>query len=191
MNLDRCDVLHFAPDGIEDFLSARAKRYVKCDYLPSDATTDKIDIEDINYADGSFDLIICSHVLEHVDCNKSLRELYRILRPKGRALLLFPIVEGWSETFEDPSIVLPQDRLRYFGQKDHVRIFGCDVRDRIKSFDFDLTESLQSSLMSAGTRCSAARRYSSPSAASALTRCEVVAAWDEEDLGSAGSGWCL
>jgi SAM-dependent methyltransferase len=89
---------------------------------------------------NAFDLIICSHVLEHVDDRKALREMLRVLRPGGIALLMTPVVEGWSETYENPNVDFPKDRVLHFGQDDHVRYFGADIRDRIKSAGFELEE---------------------------------------------------
>jgi ubiquinone/menaquinone biosynthesis C-methylase UbiE len=83
----------------------------------------KGDISDLPFPDGSVDVILCSHVLEHVvEDRKALRELYRVLRPGGWALVLVPIDFSRGETFEDPTIVTPTDRERLFGQADHVRI---------------------------------------------------------------------
>jgi SAM-dependent methyltransferase len=69
--------------------------------------------------------VYCSHVLEHVeDDRRAMAELFRILRPGGWAFLSVPI--HGARTIEDPAIALPADRLRAFGQEDHVRIYGND-----------------------------------------------------------------
>ena len=85
----------------------------------------RMDITDIRYPDDSFDLIFASDVLEHIpDDERATRELRRVLRPDGWAILLVPI---WGEkTKEDPSIVDPAEREREFGQFDHVRLYGHD-----------------------------------------------------------------
>jgi hypothetical protein len=62
------------------------------------------------------------------------------LRPGGIDILMFPLVEGWEETHEDSAIVSPQDRLLHFGQHDHARYYGTDVRHRITSVGFSLDE---------------------------------------------------
>jgi SAM-dependent methyltransferase len=89
---------------------------------------DRIDICDMSiYSDQSFDLVLCSHVLEHVpdDC-KAMAELFRVLRPGGRALVLVPIVLGLQATDEDPAVTDPRERRRRFAQDDHVRQYAKD-----------------------------------------------------------------
>jgi SAM-dependent methyltransferase len=134
------DILHFAPEFIlRNKLEPTARTYVGCDLYPSQGVV-SINIEKIDFPDKSFDLVLCSHVLEHVDDHKALRELKRVLRPSGKALLLFPIVEGWSQTYENPAVSTIADRIKHFGQEDHVRFFGADVRERIKDAGFKLEE---------------------------------------------------
>ena len=88
----------------------------------------EIDITDIPYADGSFDVILCSHVLEHIpDDRRAMRELRRVLAPRGWALLQVPIDHQRAVTFEDPSVTDPAERARLFGQHDHVRWYGRDT----------------------------------------------------------------
>lgn len=134
------ELLHFAPERtLRSFLEPKVSRYVPCDYMPKE---DEVfaNIEALDYPDGSFDLVICSHVLEHVDDSKALSELKRVLRPGRMALLLFPVVEGWDTTYEDSSVTTEREKYFAFGQKDHVRYFGRDVRDRIRSAGLDLEE---------------------------------------------------
>lgn len=93
--------------------------------LMSPLADDKVDITQMDcYADGSFDLIVCSHVLEHVpDDAKAIRELSRILSPNGAAILMVPILLGLKKTDEDPSVTDVNERWRRFGQDDHVRMY--------------------------------------------------------------------
>ena len=91
----------------------------------------------MNFKDNFFDVIICNHVLEHVkDDQKAMSELFRVLKPEGFAILQIPISKTARETFEDFSITTPEDREKYFGQKDHVRIYGQDYKKRLESFVF-------------------------------------------------------
>lgn len=138
--IDDKRVLHFAPESvISEMLRPKARSYTGAD-LDGRRADSALNMEDIALADGSVDLIVCNHVLEHVDDAKALREFYRVLTPGGIALLMFPIIEGWNKTYEDPAVESPKDRALYFGQADHVRYYGHDVRDRIRSVGFELTE---------------------------------------------------
>ena len=133
-------ILHFAPERfLESLFRSRAGQYRSADLFPGAAEI-VLNIESIDLPDESVDLVVCAHVLEHVNDGKALREIHRILSPGGRALLLFPIVEGWDHTYENPAHTSTADRIRYFGQADHVRMFGRDVRDRIADAGFTLTE---------------------------------------------------
>jgi SAM-dependent methyltransferase len=97
----------------------------------------KMDITNIDYPDQSFDVIYCSHVLEHVqDDRKAMREFYRVLKTTGWAILLVPITA--EKTLEDPSLVGPEERLRVFGQADHVRRYGPDYVDRLREAGFSV-----------------------------------------------------
>ena len=64
--------------------------------------------------------------------------MFRVLRPKGFAILQAPISKNAKENFEDFSIILPEERKKYFGQKDHVRIYGKDYKKRLESVGFKL-----------------------------------------------------
>jgi predicted SAM-dependent methyltransferase len=136
--VDRLRVLHFAPERIfEEWLRALPNLdYVSTD-LKRERADVKADITDLPFGDDSFDVILCSHVLEHVvDDRQAMRELYRVLRPGGWALVLVPIDFSRSETFEDSTIVAPRDRERLFGQDDHVRVYGRDFAGRLEEAGF-------------------------------------------------------
>jgi SAM-dependent methyltransferase len=79
----------------------------------------------IAHADQSVDILLCSHVLEHVDDDrKAMREIRRVLKPDGFAILLVPLVIGVEETHEDPTFDTLELRWKYFGMGDHVRQYG-------------------------------------------------------------------
>lgn len=89
-----------------------------------------LDITNSHFPDAEFDLICCSHVLEHVDDDRAaIREIYRMLKPGGTALLMVPITE--DVTYEDPSVTSPEEREAKFGQSDHVRAYGRDFVERV------------------------------------------------------------
>jgi SAM-dependent methyltransferase len=134
----RLRVLHFAP---EEILTNLFVSYEKIEYLSVDVDPKKAmrkeDITNLSFNKNSFDIIFCSHVLEHVEDDiEAMRELYRVLKPKGFAILQVPIQNKKKETYEDPSVKLPREREKIFGQVDHVRIYGRDYVNRLKKAGF-------------------------------------------------------
>ncbi len=99
----------------------------------------KGDIKSMNFENKSFDLIICNHVLEHIDDDiKALNEIFRVLKSGGVAILQVPINFNRNETFEDQSIISRKDREKYFGQYDHVREYGLDFKERVEKVGFEV-----------------------------------------------------
>jgi len=96
---------------------------------------ERMDITDIRWSEGSFDVVCCCHLLEHVvdDC-KAMSEIFRVLKPGGWALIQVPVSE--VETVEDPSITEPVVREHLFGWRDHVRLYGLDIKDRLATAGF-------------------------------------------------------
>jgi SAM-dependent methyltransferase len=132
-------LLHFAPERRLQRVLARHRNvdYVSAD-LRSPLADLHIDITDTGLAADSFDVIVCNHVLEHIpDDRKAMRELFRILRPGGWALLQVPIAASRDTTLEDVT-VSDADRLRLYGQTDHVRIYGKDYSKRLQEAGFDV-----------------------------------------------------
>lgn len=132
-------MLHVAPEKIFKnlFKEKLKENYLSADLYNKDAMV-KMDITDIKYDDATFDYIYCSHVLEHVlDDKKAMREFYRVLKKDGWAILLVP-VEDRNVTYEDESIIEPQERKKAFGQADHVRRYGRDYFDRLKESSFNV-----------------------------------------------------
>lgn len=135
-------VLHMAPE--KAFISRLKKLphldYISCD-LESPLAEVKADICDLPFADASFDWILCNHVLEHIpNDTKAMQELYRVLKPGGKALLQVPLNSNLAETFEDDSIVEKAERTKVFGQYDHVRVYGKDYFDKLRQIGFEVSE---------------------------------------------------
>lgn len=134
------EILHFAPEtSLKKYLTKFAHAYTGADLYPSGDSI-KLNIEQLEMPDCCFDVVFCCHVLEHVDDRKALSELFRVLRPKGVAFLMVPIIEGWRRTYENRNVISGRDREVHFGQSDHVRFYGRDFRERITSVGFDLSE---------------------------------------------------
>lgn len=129
-------MLHVAPERCFEsrFKEQLCSGYLTADLFDSRAMV-KMDITDIQYPDQTFDIIFCSHVLEHVpDDRKAMSELFRVLKNDGWAILLVPITR--EKTFEDSSVTDPEARVKIFGQKDHVRAYGPDYVDRLRDAGF-------------------------------------------------------
>lgn len=132
--------LHIAPEAI---LEIKLRALIGNGYITADLFARNVDmrmdITDIQFPENTFDFIYCSHVLEHVpDDRKAMREFRRVLTPNGIAMLLVPIMA--EKTIEDPSIEDPKERLRLFGQEDHVRSYGPDYSSRLKEAGFFIDE---------------------------------------------------
>lgn len=133
-------VLHFAP---EKTLSPWLRKTITGNYVTADLfdpTVDrKEDITNLTFPEGSFDLVYCSNVLEHVEDDRSaMAELFRVLSPGGLAILQVPI-KG-ETTYEDFSIRSMEKRAKHFGQADHVRWYGRDFADRLRAVGFLVEE---------------------------------------------------
>ena len=110
--------------------------YVSADINPDRAMV-QMDIADIHYPDNTFDIIHCSHVLEHVpDDIQAMRQLCRVLKHGGCAIVAVPITA--KETFQDPSVTTPAERERIYGLYDHLRRYGPDVEQRLAKAGFDV-----------------------------------------------------
>jgi len=129
-------MLHVAPEPcLESPLKKRlGEGYLTVDFNDPRAMI-KMDITAIAFPEETFDVIYCSHVLEHIqDDRKALREFHRILKSDGWAILLVPITA--DKTFEDLSINTPEERLKVFGQENHVRRYGQDFVERLREAGF-------------------------------------------------------
>lgn len=132
------DMVHFAPESeLIALLRARAQSYRTADIQPGRADL-VLNLESIDLPDDTVDSVMANHVLEHVDHEKALREIFRILRPGGFAILTTPVINAWQESYKDPAIRGAAEQYRHFGQQDHVIYFGRDIEDHIRAAGFDL-----------------------------------------------------
>ncbi len=135
-------VLHFAP---EQAFYKRFKKLSHLDYTTTDLNSPladiKADICNLPFKDNTYDIIFCNHVLEHIpDDTKAMQELYRVLKPSGMAILQIPQDLRREHTFEDDSITDPKERAEIFGQYDHVRVYGRDYFEKLRSIGFKVEE---------------------------------------------------
>jgi SAM-dependent methyltransferase len=127
--------LHFAPErSIEPWLRALSSEYLSVD-LASPRAMQRMDITRLPLEDDRFSMVWCSHVLEHIDDDRrAMAELFRVVRPGGMAAIMVPIYG--DATREDSAITTPAERLRHFGQQDHVRTYGLDIERRLGAAGF-------------------------------------------------------
>jgi len=135
-------VLHMAPE--QCFLDV-FKKMKNLDYTTADLYSPIVDIKadilDLPFDDNSFDIILCNHVLEHIeDDTKAMSELYRVLKPNGMGIFQIPQDLSLEKTYEDFSITSEEERMKHFGQYDHVRIYGKDYFDRLRKVGFKVEE---------------------------------------------------
>ncbi len=138
--IENTRVLHFAPEQafLKRFRKLKNISYTTTD-LNSPIADVKADICSLPFEDNSYDFIICNHVLEHIpDDTKAMQELYRVLAPNGTAILQVPYDRTRETTFEDHTITDPKKRAAIFGQYDHVRVYGMDYFDTLKSVGFSV-----------------------------------------------------
>ncbi len=135
-------LLHFAP---EQAFYKRFKKLENLEYTTTDLNSPladvKADICDLPFKDDTFDVILCNHVLEHIpNDTKAMQELFRVMKPGGWGIFQIPQDINRAKTFEDNTITDKKERARVFGQYDHVRIYGRDYFDKLRSVGFRVEE---------------------------------------------------
>ena len=125
-------VLHFAPEKFfKDFFKKTADIYISADVQCGKGMIVE-DIRNISFQDNTFSLVYASHVLEHLsegDDKLGIKEVYRVLKPKGIAILPIPIhregktIEYGFSNKED---------------SDHFRSPGTDYFKNFEEQKFDL-----------------------------------------------------
>lgn len=116
--------------------------YRSADLLMEDVD-DQIDITNMaKYKDKTFDFIICSHVLEHIEKDRqAIREIFRVLKNGGKGVVMVPIMLSLTEDYENPNAISVDDRWRHFGQDDHVRLYSkTGFINKIKQASFSVAQ---------------------------------------------------
>lgn len=142
-NSDRkLKTLHIAPEQcfLDVFRKQENLEYTTSD-LESPIADVKADICDLPFKDNSFDVVFCNHVLEHItDDKKAMQELFRVMKRGGFGIFQIPQDLSRETTFEDNSITDKKERAKIFGQYDHVRIYGKDYFNKLRSIGFKVDE---------------------------------------------------
>ena len=134
-------MLHIAPEQCfyKIFRGMKNLDYTTGDYNSPIADV-HFDLHQAPFEDNTFDVIFCNHVLEHVeDDAQCMRELYRMMKPGGWGIFQVPLDVTREKTYEDPTITSEADREIHFWQKDHVRLFGLDYKNRLAAAGFKVT----------------------------------------------------
>ncbi len=131
-------VLHIAPE--QEFLR-KFRKMKNLDYISADLYSPLVDVKadilNLPFADDSFDIVFCNHVLEHIeDDAKAMKELFRVMRKEGWGIVQVPFRNDLEKTYEDFSIKDPKERQKHFGQYDHVRWYGQDYFQRLQNAGF-------------------------------------------------------
>ena len=134
----KVSVLDFSPPRC---LYRKIKKLTHIEYTPTDFAGEflalrQLDITHLDLQDNTYDLIICYHVLEHIEQDlQAMRELFRVLKPNGSCFIQTPFKEG--DIYENPSVISPAERKVHFEQEDHVRIYSVEgLTHRLASFGF-------------------------------------------------------
>lgn len=131
-------LLHVAPEPEFERRLRRlpALRYQSLD-TQDEGAEHRVDLAATGLDAGQYDMVHCSHVLEHVaDDHACISEIYRLLKPGGWATILVPMIAEASH--EDPDVKDPKERARLYGQWDHVRAYGPDFIDRLTAAGFSV-----------------------------------------------------
>lgn len=137
---DHIKVLHFAP---EQAFYSRWKKQKNLDYTTTDLCSPladiKADICNLPFEDNCFDVILCNHVLEHIeDDKKAMDELFRVMKKGGWGIFQIPLDRDRKHTLYDNSIVGKKERTKIFGQYDHIRLYGLDFFNKLEDCGFEV-----------------------------------------------------
>ncbi|MCE2712813.1 MAG: methyltransferase domain-containing protein [Cryomorphaceae bacterium] len=147
---ERLDVLHIAP---EQCFHSLFKKQKNLNYLTGDLVSPladlHFDLHQIPLENDRFDVIFCNHVMEHVeDAHQCMKELFRVMKPGGWGIMQVPQDHNREKTLEDPAIISPEDREKFYWQKDHVRLFGQDYPVWLSNAGFKVEQFLMKDVYS-------------------------------------------
>ncbi|TAE38774.1 MAG: SAM-dependent methyltransferase [Runella slithyformis] len=140
------EVLHFAP---EKCLHDVIRKHAAIHYQTADLMTTYIDaigvmpdhvmsVTDIQFADNTFDVVLCNHVFELVpDDAQGMREIFRVLKPNGYAIIQAAVNNNAEKTIETSSLSA-EERKKIAGAHQHVRRYGRDYRNRLTAAGFEV-----------------------------------------------------
>ncbi len=138
-------ILHVAPElsYFEILKEQNNLEYVPGDKMVEGYSNQKgiknVDLTQLEFEHSCFDYVIANHVLEHIpEDNKAMTEIFRVLKDGGIGVVTVPIDEKLDKTYEDSTIVSAKDRQKYFGQWDHVRQYGLDIKTRFEEVGFEV-----------------------------------------------------
>ncbi len=152
------NVLHFAPEHCfyKKFISLKNLNYISAD-LNSPRAMIKVDMTKIQFPDNYFDVVISSHVLEHIPNDfKAMQELVRVMKKDGWGVHQVPIEYSRKKTFEDPDVLTNKERLSVYGHIDHKRIYGRDYKNKLEKAGFIVVPDFFASSLSENEK----RKYS-------------------------------
>jgi SAM-dependent methyltransferase len=135
-------LLHIAPElcFMDIFERMENLEYTTGD-IESPLAKIKMDVHEIPFDEGTFDVVFCNHVMEHVENDiKSMSEIHRVLKPGGWAIIQSPVYPELDHTLEDPSITDSLEREKIYGQNDHMRKYGKDYGKRLRKAGFNVSE---------------------------------------------------
>jgi SAM-dependent methyltransferase len=142
-NLNKKKIIHFAPEtSLFKFISKnyKIKKYDKVDLIPNKQIK-SINIENINKRyHNNYDLVICNHVLEHVNFIKALSNLKKLVKKNGEIFLTFPIIDSWKKNYINKKITNHYERSLHFQQFDHIQLFGREIEQYLADKKFKCTK---------------------------------------------------
>lgn len=138
---EKCSILHIAP---ESCIAEKIRKNKNAEYITGDIHSDDVDVcvdlTKMQFDDKKFDYIIVNHVLEHIkDVDSALIEVKRCLKDSGKFLFSFPVCPN-RKTIEMKGKLTDEERLKYYGQVDHCRLYGSDATESIEKIGFSVRE---------------------------------------------------